>query len=340
MLAHGEATEHERLVLSRLSRTTYHESRRRAYGNRWIQDRYVPDPKVLGFPVLAVGLSRPLADKAQEYLANISSYPGTVVLWSMAGCALGVFLSRDVKEGEQLALAWSDKRWVRDSDLVVSEPTMDNVPVYFDCEGLWAHLLQKEGTARYPRGLGRSVQGSGVQGSVATQRDPPVEGIAKMLGELTKAIDTPGPVYLHRTMGLRHSQRVMVEKGFITRRVFLGPLALPSFEGRDTNRLLFVSGTMAHGFPPAAALPTLVQEAGAFPFLVVGGGGKMLIGFMGQGAQSPPMNGHAPSSFSTKLLPALKKFLSDINIFQGDAATLVPLVDHRYDRLVSGHYRP
>jgi hypothetical protein len=336
MIAHGEATERERLALSSLSRTTYHESRRRAYGNRWIQDRYVPDPKALGFPVVAIGLSRPLADRTEEYLRNFSYGPGTVVLWSMAGCALGVFLLRNAKESEQLARAWSDKRWVRDSDLVVSEPTLESVPVYFDCEGLWAHLLQKEGTARYPRGLGRPA----CEGSLQGGKGPPTDGMARMLGELTGPIDTPGPVYLHRTMGLPRSQRSMVEKGFIARRVFMGPLSLPSFEGRDTSRLLFVTGTTSPGFIPSSALPALVQQANAYPHLVVGGGGKMLIGFMGQGTQSPQANNSPPSSFSTRLLPALKMFLSDINIFQGDATTLFPMIDHRYDRLVAGQQRP
>jgi hypothetical protein len=331
MLAHGEATERERLTLSGLSRTTYHESRRKAYGSRWIQDRYVPDPRALGFPVIAVGLSRPLVDRADEYLRTFAAGPGTVQLWSMAGCALGVFLLRNVKEAERLSQVWSDKRWVRDSDLVISEPTLENVPVYFDCEGLWAHMLQKEGTARYPRGLGTSGRGSASAAGWA----PPVAGMTKMLCELPKVIDTPGPVYLHRTMGLRYSQRVMVEKGFMARRVFLGPMALPSYEGRDTNRLLFISGTTSPSFSPAAALPTLVQQANAFPHLLVGGGGKMLIGFMGQGTQSPPASNSPPSSFSTRLLPALKMFLSDINIFQGDATTMVPLIDHRYDRLVA-----
>jgi hypothetical protein len=326
MLAHGEESEGDRLKASGLSRTTYHESRRHIYGSRWIEDRYVPDPRALGCPWMAIGLSRPLADRSDEYVRQVAALPGAVVLWALSGCALGVFFLHDPKEVDYASRLWTDAKLVRDSEMVVCEPTPENVPVYFDCEGLWAHLIGRDGTSRYPRSLG--IRGPRPQGGVATR------GISEMLGEAGQVISSPGPVYLHRTMGLRRSHRVLVEKGFIARRVFLGSGLLPAFDGRDLTRMLFVTGKTGPGFRADTAFPALVTQARVFPHIVAAGNGKMVIGFMGQGGP-PPGDSRPPASFGAVLLPVLKSFLSDINIFQGDTTTLTHIVDHRYDRLAA-----
>ncbi len=325
MLAHGEETENDRLRLSGLSRTSYHRSRRKAYDLRWLEDRYVPDPRCLGYSLVAVGLSRPLADHAASYLNAVATFPGNVLLWTLSGYALGVFFLRDARDRAALSKLWEAPGQARDSDLVVCEPTAGNVPVYFDPEGLWTHILEMEGTVRYPRGLvGRSEPTPG-DGRVRS-------GVAQMMRGVSGTVAGSGPIYLHRSLGLRRSQRRLVERGYVARRVFLGSRAIPSFGEREVNRLLCVTGRTDPGFQPSSAVGLLTQKVGVFPYLVAGGGGKLTLGFLGQ--SSPPITGkRPPSSFVSQLLPTLATFLNDINTFQGDLGTLVPMVDHRYDRL-------
>ncbi|MCL5984464.1 MAG: hypothetical protein M1143_02710 [Candidatus Thermoplasmatota archaeon] len=323
-LSYGEASEKDRLRSSGTSRTSYHESRRRIYDHRWIQDRYVPEPRWVGFPHVAFGLSRPLADRADQYLRNVFAFPGAVVLWAMPTCVLGTFFLRNGTEAARFSGLWSDPNSVSDSSFVICDPSQGEVAAYFDYEGLWGHLSGRSGTAGYPRGLPRGTS-SGSSPTLGPARE--------LFQEVSGMVGSAGAVYLHRSSGLRRSQRLLVEKGLISRRVFLGPGPVPGFGGRNMNRLLFVTGSMAPGSHARDLLLALTTAAGAFPYLVAAGGGQAVIGFLGQA--DPPPQANAASAFGTLILPALRPLLTDIKVFQGDTATIVPWLDHRYERLFS-----
>ena len=324
-LSHADAAESDRIQRTEVSRTAYHDSRRHLYGARWIQDRYVPSPAWLGYPRLGFGLSRPLADRAEEYLRLVASFPGTVTLWATPGCVFGTFFFHPGGEADRLAKTWSDPELVSDSTLVQADPMNGEIPAYFDYEGLWAHLCGRMGTAGYPRG----TPIGGAAGSV-----PSRELARDLLEEVGTRTQGTEPVYLHRTIGLRRSQQVLFEKGCLSRRIVLGPGPIPSFEGRDINRLLFVTGSAPSNFSPGELLKTLVQTGRVFPYLLAGGSGNCIVGFLGQAEPPPPTAGENASSFSTRLLPALRSQLSDIKVFQGEVATLAPWLHHQYERLL------
>ncbi len=321
--SHADASESDRLQLTEVSRTSYHDSRRRIYGARWIEDRYVPSPAWLGYPLVGFGLSRPLADHQDEYLRAAASFPGAVTLWVTAGCAFGMFYLRDGTEGDRVAAAWSDPTRVSDATFVMADPLHGEVPVFFDYEGLWSHLCGRMGTTGYPRGppVGEAPLPLSSQ-----------EFARSLLQEVGSLVRGNEPVYLHRTIGLRRSQQVLFDKGYLSRRVVLGPGRTPPYEGRDVNRLLFVSGTTQSLFSPSAFLSTLAGGARVFPYLLAGGRGKCLVAFLGQ-AEAPPQSESA-AAFSSRLLPALRSQLSDIKVFQGEIASFVPWLHHAYDRLV------
>ncbi|HEV2519453.1 MAG TPA: hypothetical protein VGX00_02370 [Thermoplasmata archaeon] len=331
LLGSAAAPERERLARSGLPRSTYHAARRRAYDEGWLRDRYVPEPDCLGFSFATFLIARPFAERVDELLRRWTAHPGNVMLLGGAPAVLGTFLHRTEEAAKTLASGDGWRDLAGSAGAVVADLRRASVPVYFDFEGVWAHLSGTLGTVAYPRGLG----GGGAAGAVPAPPVPLTEHVRWAAGELLGRpfVTTGDGGRLVGPLGLPFSQQRLVARGWITHRVFLDPSRLSSYRGNAADQYVFISGTPKAGFRPEELFQTLVRDSGVFPFLYTVSPERVLIGAMGaSGRPRPP---ELPEGGPRRaVMPILQDAISGIELIQEPAPSLPIRVDHRYDRLL------
>lgn len=326
LLGSAAASERDRLRRIAVPRSTYHAARRRAYAEGWLRDRYVPQPERIGFEAALVLAARPFVERTAELLDRWSRIPSCVYLEAGSELLLAVFLEVGPKEARaqsKLLLAGNLTSWHQE---IIADLHGPSVPVYFDYEGLWAHMSGVGGTVAYPRGLGGT---------------PKVEEPASLsshqrwaVGELLHRPFSPeadrSEGHLVGPFGLPFSQQRMLANGMVSHRVFLNPAQVPSFQGHAADQVVLVTGGWKSGARPEDLFRTLTQECRVFPFLFVLDGDRAMLGALGRGDPSPEARPEA----RRPVLPTLQDAIQGIEITQVPAARGRTLVDHRYDRLL------
>ena len=335
MLAARPDRERERLRQVQIPRSTYHAVRRRAYEEGWLRDRYIPHPVPLGRPWVTFLLTRPFADRFTEFVEEVGRDPGNVVLWSGTQIALAVFFHPKPGDGKKVSDRLEKLKLTSTPRPLTVSADGPTVPVYFDFEGLWCHLAATEGTLEYPHGVGGEVDGADEDGKVA----PLSKHQEWALGELLRrpfAAEAQGKGgHLVGPFGLPFSQRKMLMRGWIAHRTLLEPGRVPPYQGRSPSQIVFVSGTPIAGARPEVLFQTLTRECQVFPFLLVVGEGRWLLGALGGDGPAPVVGGDR-----RPVLPTLRQSLEGIEILQEPAANFSAPVDHRYDRLLPGPAAP
>jgi len=328
MLAARPDRERERLRQVQIPRSTYHAVRRRAYEEGWLRDRYIPHPVPLGRPWVTFLLVRPFADRFPEFVQTVGRDDGNVLLWSGTQLALGVFFHEKPTEGARLSDRLEKQRLCAPAQPLTVTVDGPSVPVYFDFEGLWCHLAGTAGTLEYPHALGGALPGSDDSTPV-----PLTKHQQWAIGELVRrpfAAEAQGRGgHLVGPFGLPFSQRKMLMKGWIAHRTLLEPGRVPPYQGRSPSQIVFVSGTPVAGARPEVLFQTLTRECQVFPFLLVVGNDRWLLGALGGDAPAPATDGSR-----RPVLPTLRESLQGIEILQEAAASFTAPVDHRYDRLL------
>lgn len=329
LLAAAPDRERERLKRIGIPRSTYHAARRRAYEEGWLRDRYIPDPSRFGWPEVTFVLARPFLDREEELVELWKSDPGVVLLWSSRQLLLGVGLH---ERGEALRFERLLERPPRASAhvAVTAELTEASVPVYFDFEGLWAHLSGLTGTVAYPHGLGG-------QRDRDADPDPAVTPHLRWaLGELlhrpyTANSDGKSP-HLVGPLGLPFSQQRLLTKGWVTHRVLLEPSRLPSYRGRSADQAYFISGRLREGVRAEELFAQLTRECWVFPFLFVVSPERVLLGALGSG--SPVAPDPALPGPRRPVMTTLRGSLEGIEVVQEAIGNFEVHVDHRYEQLL------
>lgn len=334
LLAAEQENERERLRQTQLPRSTYHAVRKRAYAEGWLRDRYVPDPLVFGFSHLTAALARPYADRAEELVRLWSSEPGCVLLWRAPSAIFSVIF-----HAAPASVAGVDARLRRpdlctDSFLLTAALRDDSVPVYFDYEGLFANMAGIAGTTSYPRSLGGPGSPGARRASALTS-----EGIRRTTYELLmrpfSSVDDGRPGHLVGPVGLPRSQRRLVEQSWVKRRVLPDPARIPAFQGRSADLTVFVRGEFLPGRSARGLLPVLTGDCRVYPFFLATQDGKTIFGAQGQSAVGSTET-VATVPERRPVLPTLQEHMRSIEIVQVRSAEAVPVVDHRYDRLLAG----
>jgi len=332
LLAARPDRERERLRQVDIPRSTYHAVRRRAYGEGWLRDRYVPHPVPLGRPFVTFLLARPYADRMAEFSQTVAEDPGNVVLWNGTQLAVAVFFHKKETDGPKLATRLERDRSVAPPLAITVSADGPTVPVYFDFEGLWCHLAGLEGTLAYPHGLGGSLHGPGADDD--TGPGPLTSHQEWAIGELLRrpfaATEQGRGGHLVGPFGLPFSQRRMLAKGWIAHRTLLEPARLPPYQGRTADQVVLIAGTPKPGARPELLFSTLTHECRVFPFLFVVDPTRWLLGALGGGG---PTAGAVPERRA--VLPTLRESMEGIEILQEAAAGFTSPVDHRYERLLA-----
>jgi hypothetical protein len=324
LLGSAAATERERLRRIAVPRSTYHAARRRAYAEGWVRDRYVPQPERLGKSTALIVAARPFAERTEELIARWAAVPTCVYLVGSSELLLGVWVEASevaAKSRTNDLLRGEGASWHQE---IAADLNAASVPVYFDYEGLWAHLSGVEGTVAYPRGLGGSPAPESPVALSSHQAWAARELLRRPFGA---GVDGAGG-HLVGPLGLPFSQQRMLAQGTIAHRVFLDPARLPPFQGHAADQVVLVTGTWKPGIRPEALFRALTQQCRVFPFLYVVGTGRALIGALGR--SGPP----GPTSEARRpVLATLQESLQGIEIQQAAASLARTVVDHRYDRL-------
>lgn len=333
VLLGSEATsERDRLRRIQVPRSTYHAARRRAYEEGWIRDRYVPDPARFGAPCAAIAVLRPFADQVGELGHRLDVDPTTVVAWVGGQSALVVSLHADAEAGAAALRNYSESGLVSSVNGVVAHVDRSEVPVYFDYEGLWAHLSEIAGAATYPTGLGGRAA-AGPDGQIAFPTGHQRWAATELVHRPFQAEREGRAGHLIGPFGLPFSQQRMLKIGWVAYRVFLDPSRVPPFRGRSAEQIALVTGTLRPEVRPEQLFASLTRECRVYPFLYATDGRRVVLGALGR-APSAAATPASSESERRPVLATLQAGLQGIEVVQEPAGQLRIPVDHRYDRLL------
>ncbi len=321
LLVSANVVERQREIWSGVPRATYLAARKRAFSHGWLQSRYVPDPAALGFDRITFTVDQPYSERYGEVIRSARSAPGTVVLWSSPETVLSV---RFGHPGEARAADAPTNASRHRLVIEVTEPQKE-VPVYFDFEGAWSIWASGLSLVTYPTGL--------VPPRPAGRREPARRPAAALWEELlafrepvSEGSGTPlrlSEAYLPR--GLRR----MVDHRLAARRIFPNLAELPALpDGSSISEIVLVHGRFRAGVERDGLLPALLREGRIRPFLLAMDEQAALLGLLA------PLPSRVRST-SRSVLEVLSERLESISVVREPIATLYPLLDHRYDRLLA-----
>ncbi|HTS33467.1 MAG TPA: hypothetical protein VMI55_05980 [Thermoplasmata archaeon] len=326
MLAARPDRERERLHQVQVPRSTYHAVRRRAYEESWLRDRYIPHPVPIGRPYVTFILLRPYADRFEEFAALAAADPGNVALWTGTQVALAIFFQAKPTEAKAWTTRIAAQRLGANPLMISVRGDGPTVPVYFDFEGLWCHLVGLSGTLAYPHGLGGPIPEEEAGPLLTPHRR---WAISELLNRPFLAAEDGRGSHLVGPFGLPFAQRRMLARGWVDHRTLLDPSRLPAYQGKSPDQVVLLSGAPRAGARPEVLFSTLTRECRVYPFLLVVGDDRWLVGALG--AASPP-----PESTASRrpVLATFREYLEGIEVIQEPADRFVARVDHRYDRLL------
>ena len=326
LLAARPDRERERLRQVQIPRSTYRAVRRRAYEEVWLRDRYVPHPVPLGRPYVTFVLARPYADRFEEFASSASADPGNVALWAGTQVALAIFFQVKATDAKRWSARFEEQRFGPAPLTISVHADGPTVPVYFDYEGLWCHLVGLPGTLAYPHGLGGALPEE-EGGTVLTPHRR--WAISELLQRPFHGAEEGQGPHLVGPFGLPFAQRKMLARGWVDHRTLLDPARLPPYQGKSPDQVVLLSGAPRSGALPERLFATLTRECRVFPFLLVVGSDRWFLGALG--ASTPPP---ATEVGRRPVLATFREFLEGIEIVQEPADRFVARVDHRYDQLL------
>lgn len=334
-LALPGAPEKERLTGSGLPSSTYHATRRRAYDEGWLRDRYVPDPIAVGRPTVTFLLGRPFAEEIAPIVRRWSASDGNAVVWTGTPMVLGVFFHTGRAAARRWVARASDDARIRDLVSLTVDLPERRVPVYFDFEGAWARVVGLPTSPEYPFGLGIGATGP----AVPVARRPIPDRLRAAGVEMLERPFADGPGHLSRWFGLGgmdRRQRELVESGYLRLRTMLDPATLPAYRGRVVDQVVVVTGEMREHLEPTVLLSELRTSYGLSPFLFASEGSRVLLGLLGHSGPTPvePEEGTPSTALGPLLRETLSRRMQRVDIYREDASALRAPVDHRYTSLL------
>lgn len=332
LLANVPGNEREHIQQAGVPRSTYQAVRRRAFLSGWLHERYLPDPTRFGISEATFALIQPFAEHRLEVTRALRLTPGTALLWSSPDTLLSVAFGPRNKGALDpaafLGRVMSSSHWIRRSWSIRADLRQLSVPVYFDYEGAWSRWVGTERTISYPQGLGTT------QAHESTPLSRPLSGNAlkiaqSLLAHHFRAPFPDGSKLRLGMPGLSRRERSLVGRGWIDRRVFPDIVQIPPLRGRRIERIVFVTGSAQERFEADDFLQKLIREGKVAPFLLVKGSKRVLLATLSPAPRDVPATRRS-------VLELLQGFLREIEIVREPLETFFPVIDHRYDQIVSG----
>jgi hypothetical protein len=330
LVAASGDSEREFLEETKLPRSTYHAVRKRVYDEGWLRIRFIPHPSCFELPLVTIAVAHPFAESAVSLIERWSQPESNVVLWGGAGLVFAVYLHRSREEARRLASSLVDETMRPRSFFLTTESGTSSLPVYFDFEGVWSHLAGIPGSSQYPRSLSPAFP----PGS-HTPTGPPSPGLRRAARNLVLrpiVADHEGRSgHFLGLLGLTRPEHRLLDDGWVFRRVLPDFRVLPPYQERKADEVVFVRGEVLEGKDPGKLLQALTEECRVYPFLLAHDGSTVVVGTVGQSGPAPAVVAeNRPSVIGT-----LQEYLHRIEVDSEWVSGLTPVVDHRYDRVLS-----
>jgi hypothetical protein len=310
-----------------IPRRTRQAIRQRLVAREVIKERYLPDPAVLGRPLVTFAIAQPFAEKHVEAVRAWRSLDSAVDVWSGQNALFAVFFLAGLQELDALR-AQLDKPQLHQTLYFLNCDSRDaSVPVFLDYEAAWVRITGLDGTLAYPRALPSS--------SLADVDRPASVPRADREALRSLVLQTPevglesgsGGWMKGPAKGMR--ERRLLRQGMVEFRSFLDPVECSRWASNFPDAVVFVRGTLFGGTGPEALFRALVEECGVSPFLFATDGKAVLFCCLSdhrRDSREPPSSRRVPT------LEVMQRFLRQIVVARELLDTLTPVVDHRYDR--------
>lgn len=325
MLAGEPGSERERIRLSGLAPRTYQVTRRRALDQKWVAERFVPDPTLFDRPELSLALARPRPGTMDSAVNRWCALAGAVLIWKTNERLFGLFSDRPKGSPTAVARELGAKDGYDSIYLLELDLTTPALPIYFDFEGEWAKVARIPGITFYPRPLPRRPRGSTRGRSVLTAR---WREILRQLARIGCGPPTAGPA--GPDSPLRFGERAALARGlrngWLDRRAFLDPSSIPPYRGWSLEQVVLIHGELREGRRPQVLLHTLFAACGVTPFLFATAGQNLLFATL---SPAPPEPARARRGVSVS--GTLARFLDHVVVDRLPVAELETVVDHRTD---------
>jgi hypothetical protein len=309
---------------ARLPRRTRQTVLRRLEAWGWFRERWVPNLAALGHRRLAFDLTRPFADDRRAVLDRLRSLPETLLLWAGPETLITVRAAGPSEIGVSRSPGSEFLRSGASSTLL-ADPAEGEVPAYFDFEAAWVRRWGLGATRTYPQPYPGGLPAG------ASEDDPrPTDAEARVVRSLIAPGADERP---DASSALSREPWVSrcVQKGWVTLRTFLDPLAVARrIEGFPTQ-LVFLRGSLRPGARPDQPFHDVVADCGVGPFLFATDGKDVLIGALAMGPGPAGLGGPAPRA---PVLATLQRSTRGISVVREPLASLDVWVDHEYGRLV------
>ncbi len=329
LLASEEVTDREHIRRSGLPPRTFEVARKRVLDAGWVHQRYVPNPILLGRPLLSVVIAHPYAEHFRDVVRRWNQIDGNILLWRGGTSVLGVFirspLMPSLKQSAELGKPETFSR-VRTFEIDARD---SEIPVYFDFEGSWSRVVGEPGPVRYPHSLPERNDRTAQVREASPSELRLMESVARSTMEPNIELDRTG--MFRSDIGRGEILRAL-DNHLVTRRVFLGLESPPGYRNWELRQVAFLTGRLRQAADGQVMLQNLNSHVGLTPFLFVSDGVDVLCALL-----SPNPESHEQPSRpkDASVVGTLQKFLSEIHVTREPVDELAVLVDHRYDRLFS-----
>ena len=122
------------------------------------KERYLPDPAVLGGPIVTFAFGHPYAEMQSRALATWRSHEGGDDVWAFKDAMFGVFFLRELQGVSALHELLGNPTVCRDIFFLDCDSREPTVPVFFDFEASWAQISGLNSTLAYPHSLPSAVR--------------------------------------------------------------------------------------------------------------------------------------------------------------------------------------
>jgi hypothetical protein len=310
-----------------LPRRTRQAIRQRLVAREVIKERYLPDPAVLGRPLVTFALAQPFAEKRVEAVRTWRSLDSAVDVWSGQNALFAIFFLAGSQELDILRAQLDKPQLHQNLYFLNCDSGEPSVPVFLDYEAAWVQITGLDGTLAYPRPLPSSSMAYDNRTVSFPSADR--EAIRSLVLQTPEVGSESGPVSWMRgpTSGMR--ERRLLRRGIVEFRSFLDPLECSRWASNFPDAVVFVRGTLIGGTSPEVLFRALVEECGVSPFLFATDGKAVLFCCLSdhRGVSREPLSSRRAST-----LQVMQRFLQQIVVARELLESLTAVVDHRYDR--------
>jgi hypothetical protein len=320
----GKRHLNQRAGLDPIPRRTRQAIRQRLLSREVIKERYVPDPSLLGRPLVCFAMAQPYADRTASAIEAWRSETSAVNVWAFSTTLFGVFFLPGREECAALESQLGNPEHHQSFSCLVCDSREASVPVYFDSEGAWATITGLPGTVGYPHSLPCSNKGPDESGTLTALKES--HAVQALLNyRSADPSRSPSGGWIGR-LAIGDGARRTLREGRIEFRTILDPVECLRWASRFPQSIALIRGTQLKTATTVALFRALVGESGVFPFLFASDGSTVLLGSLAGGQGGARKQGRGTST-----VQLLGRYLKQIEVRREPIDSLVEVVDHRYN---------